>query len=162
MASERGRGQTGGFILRGCGLTQRQHSLAEWYGTVSYTHLFGELPGVCPSQQRARTLCLQLAACVAADGGLRGDFRRTGRLPQGELARRFQISVKMCIRDRGSSKAILLVGDICPLNVLLRKTAAFIIIEETSLSPQEVRLMPIKVPDSLPARAVLELSLIHI
>lgn len=87
---------------------------------------FGELPGVCPSQQRARTLCLQLAACVAADGKLRGDFRRTGRLPQGELARRFQISVKTVEKHRKyiAALAVLLTGDFPGIRAFLPKGEA--------------------------------------
>ena len=36
VASERGRGQTGGFILRGCGQSRRSTSLAEWSGKASH------------------------------------------------------------------------------------------------------------------------------
>ena len=84
---------------------------------------FAELPAACPTQRRARTQCLRLAACVAADAGLHADFRRTGRLPQSELARRFCISVKTVEKHRKyiAALTVLLIGDYPDIRAFLPK-----------------------------------------
>ena len=87
---------------------------------------FAELPQACPRQRRARTQCLRLAACVAADEALRAGFRRTGRLPQGELARRFGLSVKTVEKHRKyiAALAVLLTGDHPGIRAFLPKGEA--------------------------------------
>ena len=87
---------------------------------------FRDLPEVCPPQRRARSRCLQLAACVKADQGLRADFCRTGRLPQSELARRFEISVKTVEKHRKyiAALTVLLIGDYPGIRAFLPKGEA--------------------------------------
>lgn len=87
---------------------------------------FRELPEASPKQRRARIQCLQLAACIGADEALRGDFCRTGRLPQGELARRFGISVKTVEKHRKyiAALAVLLIGDYPGIRAFLPKGEA--------------------------------------
>lgn len=87
---------------------------------------FRELPAACPSQRRTRIQCLQLAACVAADEILRESFGRTGRLPQGELARRFKLSVKTVEKHRKyiAALAVLLIGDYPGIRAFLPKGGA--------------------------------------
>lgn len=84
---------------------------------------FRELPQACPTQRRARARCLQLAACIAADEVLRAGFLRTGRLPQGELARRFHLSVKTLEKHRKyiTALAVLLTGDFPGIRAFLPK-----------------------------------------
>ena len=114
-----------------CDRALERQALAEEIGSLDRALglcglTFGELPAACPSQRRARAQCLQLAACVAADGGLRADFCRTGRLPQGELARRFQISVKTVEKHRKyiAALAVLLIGDFPGIRAFLPKGEA--------------------------------------
>lgn len=87
---------------------------------------FRELTRVCPSQRRARIQCLRLAACVAADPELRAGFCRTGRLPQGELARRFKLSPKTVEKHRKyiAALAVLLTGDYPGIRAFLPKEVA--------------------------------------
>lgn len=84
---------------------------------------FGALAQCCPRQDRARRQCLALAACVAADEGLREDFLRTLRLPQGELARRFQLSPKTVEKHRRyiAALAVILLGDYPGIRAFLPK-----------------------------------------
>lgn len=103
------------------GLAEEIGALDRALGLCGLT--FRELPAACPKQRRARALCLQLAACVAAGEDLRRDFCRTGRLPQGELARRFQISVKTVEKHRKyiAALAVLLIGDYPGIRAFLPK-----------------------------------------
>lgn len=85
--------------------------------------VFAELPKICPSQQRSRLQCLQLAACITADPLLRQDFQRSRRLPQGELARRFRLSVKTVEKHRKYIVAltVILLGDYPGIRAFLPK-----------------------------------------
>lgn len=84
---------------------------------------FQSLAEHCPRQIRARRQCMQLAACLAADPALREDFRRTGRLPQKELARRFSLSPKTVEKHRKyiAALAVILLGDYPGIRAFLPK-----------------------------------------
>ncbi|MEF9895665.1 MAG: RNA polymerase subunit sigma, partial [Clostridia bacterium] len=66
-----------------------------------------------PKKRRARARCLDLARWVAEDENQRAAFLRTSRLPQGELARCGNVSIKTVEKQRKYIVAlvVLLLGD---------------------------------------------------
>lgn len=74
---------------------------------------FTELPLVCPKQCRAREQCLEIAAYIVGDKAVLHRLLQQRKLPQSELARQFNLSVKTIEKHRKYivTLAILLTGD---------------------------------------------------
>lgn len=74
---------------------------------------FMELPKICPKQNKARIRCLELAKEVTSDLEMKTTFLNNHKIPQLELAKRFNISTKTIEKHRKYivTLIILLLGD---------------------------------------------------
>lgn len=97
---------------------QERRSLAEEIAQLSealapYGVAFGELPAICPRQDRSRRQCIGLARALVGDPAMRRSLLAARRIPQGELAERFGVSVKTVEKHRKYivTLCVLLLGD---------------------------------------------------
>ncbi|MEG0934003.1 MAG: sigma factor [Clostridia bacterium] len=109
---------------------QERQALAEEikrYGAAlaPYGLTFGMLEASCPKKRRARARCLDLARWVAENEAQRAAFLRTSRLPQGELARCGNVSIKTVEKQRKYIVAlvVLLLGDFPDMLAFLPREA---------------------------------------
>ena len=81
------------------------------------------LSDICPKQKRSRNLCFKLAHEIAVNPSLKKQFLQYHRIPQSELAIRFQISKKTIEKHRRYilTTTIILLGDYPAIKTFLPK-----------------------------------------
>ena len=74
---------------------------------------FGELPKICPKQERARKQCVNIGRCVATNNIMREALFKHRRLMQSSLASQFGISEKTVEKHRKYiiAVAVIYTGD---------------------------------------------------
>lgn len=84
---------------------------------------FSSLEKISPKQKRSRQLSANIAYVVAEDKAMLGDFFRSKKLPQGELARRLNISEKTIEKHRRYivTLIIILSGDFPAIKAFIPK-----------------------------------------
>ncbi len=84
---------------------------------------FSELARQGPKQKRSRENCRRLAAHVAGDEKLLRDFRKSGRLPQSELARIYRVPIKFLDKFRKFiiAQILILSGEYLHIAAFIRK-----------------------------------------
>ncbi len=70
---------------------------------------FSELEKISPKQDRARNQCIEVARFIVSNDSMKENFLKYNRLPQGELAIAFNISVKTIEKHRKYIVTIVLL-----------------------------------------------------
>lgn len=88
-----------------------------------YHIAFSDLPSVCPKRKGPRELCMKIAYEVVKDTELYITLKKNKRLPQGDLIRAFDISVKILEKYRKYIIAlvVLLKGDYPNIHTFIPK-----------------------------------------
>ena len=88
---------------------------------TEYGVSFGELPLICPRQERSRRKCIELGRFVASNGEMRENLFKNRRLALSELADIFGLSEKTIGKHRKYivTIAVLLTGDYPFIQVFL-------------------------------------------